>query len=432
MSTPFSDRYIASLKPKTTPYKRAEPAPRGEGRLIVRVLPNGVKEFFYRQRAPEDKTLALGRYDGPGSLAKIRKRLRVTRGRQIDTGDAKAAVVADKRAKDIERRKGSFEQLLEAYVDALRAEGKVSAGTILAIFKRNVIRPFPLLSRAKASEIGADDIKDILARLVRRGITRQTNMTRAYLNAAFTFGAKSDHDPRTVARAGVLFGLKANPVTAVPIIGEYETTRERNLTEAELRAFWSALDTLPLAQRCTLRLNLALACQRPTQLLRADWPAFDFTEKTLLLRDAKGRGGSRDHLLPLTPFALEQLRPLRDRNALAPMPFTSDGRRTMALDTISRTVSEISKALAEAQGIPTFQLGDLRRTAETMLQKMGIDKELRAHLLSHGRTRGVQGKHYERYDFLKEKRQALERWAAHLQRIIAGKTEEKILAFPAA
>jgi len=43
----FTDPYIRSLKAKATPYKRAEHAPRGEGRLVVRVLANGTKEFFY-------------------------------------------------------------------------------------------------------------------------------------------------------------------------------------------------------------------------------------------------------------------------------------------------------------------------------------------------------------------------------------------------
>ena len=62
-----------------------------------------------------------------------------------------------------------------------------------------------------------------------------------------------------------------------------------------------------------------------------------------------------------------------------------------------------------------------------MLQKLGVDKEVRAHVLSHGRSRGVQGKHYERYDFLAEKRAALEKWADHLQRIIDPKREAKVV-----
>ena len=200
------------------------------------------------------------------------------------------------------------------------------------------------------------------------------------------------------------------------------------MSEDELRAFWKALDSLPVIQGATLRFNLALACQRPTQLLRADWTAFDSAEKTLLLRDSKGRGGSRDHLLPLTPFALEQLKALREANGQVPSPFTSDGKRQLAVDTLSSAVRHISQSLQQQHEIPPFQLRDLRRTAETMLQKLAVDREVRAHLLSHGRGQGVQGRHYERYDFLSEKRTALEKWAEHLQRVFDPNRQAKVVS----
>ena len=425
----FTDPYIRALKPKAAPYKRAEHAPRGEGRLIVRVLPSGTREFFYRYRTQgQDKTLALGRYDQTGNngktLAGIRKALRASRELQRDTGDVKEHRAAEARKQDVESRRGSFEQLLGAYVAYLRAEGRPSADQVETIFKRHVLTPFPLLKSAKATEIEPGDIQRILGRMVKAGITRQVNKTRAYLRAAFAHGGRADHDPRTVAQDGVLFALKSNPVTLVPVIRQYERTRERTLTDDELREYIKGLEALPMIQRATLRFNLALACQRPTQLVRADWTDFDFTEKTLLLRDSKGRGGSRDHLLPLTPYALEQLKPLRELNARPhkygespPPPFSSDGKRRLSTETLSAAVAGISATLTEKKVEP-FQLRDLRRTAETMLQRLGVDREVRAHLLSHGRTQGVQGKHYERYDFLKEKRAALEKWEDHLRRVI--------------
>jgi integrase len=434
----FTDAYIANLKPMARPYKRAEYAPKGEGRLTVRVLPSRsgapvVREFFYRYRVNgQDKTIALGRYGNGRTLADIRREYRKHRDLQDRTGDVKEHLRAEDRRLEVERRKGTLRQLLDAYVDALEAAGKPSHKQAEGVFRRNVIKPFPMMATTKANEIEPGDIQRILARMVKAGITRQVNVTRSYLRAAFQWGAEADHDPRTMAQDGVLFGLKTNPVATVARIKEYERVGERTLAEEELRAYWKATDTLPVVQKVALRLNLALACQRPTQLLRADWPAFDFQEKTLLLKDTKGRGGSRDHLLPLTPFALEQLKPIRDLNAEAPSPFTADGKRPMVLETLSVAVREVSDALKKEKSIPSFQLRDLRRTAETMLQKLGIDKEVRAHLLSHGRGQGVQGKHYERYDFLPEKRQALERWSAHLQRIIEAKPGTKVTPIRAA
>jgi integrase len=415
----FTDVYIRGLEAQDRPYKRSESAPRGEGRLTVRVLPTGVKEFFYRYRlAGDDKTLVLGRYDPTGkngkTLADIRTILRERREIQGRTGDVKEALKEERRQKDVAGRHGTFGQLLTTYVEALKADKKPSAVAVEGIFRRHVRKPFPLLLEKKASEVTPGDIQRILGRMVKAGIQRQVNTTRSYLSAAFSRGAKADHDPRTVAVDGVLFGLNYNPVATVPRIQEYENVGERTLTEEELRAYWSALDALPPVQQATLRFNLAIGCQRTTQLLRAGWSAFSFEDETLLLRDPKGRGGARDHLLPLTAFALEQLQPLRDFNADAPTPFSTDGKRHMVLETLSACVTDISKRITKKHEHPPFTLRDLRRTCETMLQRMGVDKEVRAHLLSHGRSAGVQGKHYERHDFLNEKRAALEKWARAL------------------
>jgi integrase len=431
----FTDAYIASLKPRARPYKRAEYAPKGEGRMTVRVLPSGVREFFYRYRVNgQDKTVALGRYGNGRTLADIRREYRKHRDLQDRTGDVKAHLQAEERRQEIERRKGTFRQLLDGYADALEKAGKPSHVQARGVFRRNVIEPFPTMVATKANEIEPGDIQRILARMVKAGITRQVNVTRSYLRTAFQWGAEADHDPRTMAQDGVLFGLKSNPVATVSRIKEYERVGERTLTEDELRAFWEAIEALPVVQKATLRFNLALASQRPTQLLRADWPTFDFNAKTLLLKDSKGRGGARDHLLPLTEFALDQLKVLRELNGTPdvdgklPSPFTADGKRGMVLETLSVAVREVSDALNKQRGIPPFQLRDLRRTVETMLQKLGVDREVRAHLLSHGRAQGVQGKHYERYDFLDEKRRALRKWSSHLERIIEGKTTQKITA----
>ena len=207
---------------------------------------------------------------------------------------------------------------------------KPSAREAAGVFKRYVGKPFPDRAEKHANEIEPGDIQTILAKMVQAGIKRQVNVTRSYLSAAFAHGGRADHDPRTVAKEGVLFGLKSNPVVIVPRIAEFEVTSDRVLSESELRAYWKGLDALPDIQTATLRLNLALAQQRPTQLLRANWSDFDFEANTLLLRDSKGRGGSRDHLLPLTSFALDQLKLLRELNGHAsaeglqpPPPFSA-------------------------------------------------------------------------------------------------------------
>ena len=66
-----------------------------------------------------------------------------------------------------------------------------------------------------------------------------------------------------------------------------------------------------------------------------------------------------------------------------------------------------------------FQLRDLRRTAETMLAKLGTGPNIRGEVQSHG-LGGVQKRHYDQYDYLEEKRAALQLWVSYLAALKAG------------
>ncbi len=61
-----------------------------------------------------------------------------------------------------------------------------------------------------------------------------------------------------------------------------------------------------------------------------------------------------------------------------------------------------------------FQLRDIRRTCETRLAAMGVSKDVRAQLQSHG-LGGIQGRHYDKHDYLAEKSAALAAWAKFLE-----------------
>jgi hypothetical protein len=95
--------------------------------------------------------------------------------------------------------------------------------------------------------------------------------------------------------------------------------------------------------------------------------------------------------------------------------------------TASREVTAIARTLCRTHETPHFTAADLRRTTETMLASIGVDKETRAQLLSHGRTTGIQALHYDRYHYLTEKRRALKLWEAHLREILADRRSGKIV-----
>jgi hypothetical protein len=443
----FSARDIRKLKPRDKPYKVTESAPRGEGRMIVRIHPSGLKEFYYRYRLNErDRLLRIGRFeqtpgDGGMKLEEARAQLAKLVGIQRSTGDVKEelarrkeVVAAEERARQRAARLGTFDQLLDSYVQDLRDRGRVSARDVENAFARAVKEPFRDLCAIRAKDVTSGDIQQILARLVRRGVRRQVNLVRSYLSAAFQHGAKSDHDPTRLAHEGPIFEIIFNPVGQVPRKAEFENVGDRHLSVAELQRFWHALDQVDAVPRTFIRFNLCLGGQRAVQLLRASWPAYDFANSTVLLRDGKGRGGiARDHLVPLTKMALDILQPLRVENAQASGPFVARGEQSLHPSTVSKVVTEVWGRLAAedvqkeiGNPIPKFAFRDLRRTCETQLASLGVNLETRAQLLSHGRS-GVQAKHYDRHTYLAEKRRALRKWAQHLTRVIDSKPAQLVV-----
>jgi hypothetical protein len=58
---------------------------------------------------------------------------------------------------------------------------------------------------------------------------------------------------------------------------------------------------------------------------------------------------------------------------------------------------------------------DLRRTVKTRMGEIGIPKSIRDRVQNHALV-DISTKHYDRYDYLPEKREALETWCARLTR----------------
>jgi integrase len=423
----FTENFLRGLTAKEKDYKLTEDGAKGDGRLVFKVRTSGLKEFYYRYRIDDsDKTVKLGRYrqnptDTGITLAEARQKLQTAVAEQKDHGDVKeyrrlkaaAQRLETQRLRKIEER-GSFQQMLDGYVDSLRAAGKSSAKDVAPMFDRYISRPFPELMTKKASEITPTDLQTVLARMVGMDIKRCVNKLRSYLSAAFAWAAKSDYDPARMANAGVTFQITSNPAALIPHKREYDRTGERNLNKDELQKFWQATYSQSPIIGAFLRFNLILGGQRISQLLRAKWSDLDLEAKTITLRDSKGRGGIRDHLLPLTQLAFQHLTPSREWQDSSEWIFSTDGKVPVTPWTISHAVSDIASSLHEEHGIQRFEARDLRRTTETLLASIGVTKEIRAHILSHGRSTGVQAKHYDRHLYLEEKRDALRHWETWL------------------
>jgi len=410
-----------------------------DGSLILRVTDSGKRFYFRYHVAGRRKFFLIGRFDPEGSREwKDEDGLR-RKGAALTLAAAKEAVIElrllarthgdlktwfqaqeealesarqDKLREEKRRRsEGSLEELLNTYVAYLKESGKVSAKDVAWSLRKYVLEPFPHLAKRKAHEISPDDIQEILARLVKKGHTRNVNIVRAYLRAAFTHAAKSHYDPRRLAKQGKTYNLQGNPVDMVPRIASYDKVGERSLDEDEIHHYLYLIDSVPsLVTREALRFHLFNGGQRPTQLFAAPWESYDFKENTVELIDTKGRAAlPRRHLIPLLPEALECINKLRPQTSGYPWPFCSGLRSPVQVRTLGKAVDRIAEEF-----VKPFTLRDIRRTAETHLAALGIGKEIRSQLLSHGRGDKIDAT-YNKHRYLNEKRIALDTWVAFLK-----------------
>ncbi len=428
---------------------------RGHGALVLKAQPNGSGWWYLRHsdKAGRQRHYPVGKYawceratpegadpvrgasigvaDAREIVNELIVRLKATPDRDLHASDEREAAQAraelEAKTQDEARRREEAEHaarftlraLVDHYVAALERKGKTTtAKDVKRLVKLHVIDAFPAVANKVASTVESSEITEVLRKLSEAGKERTAGKLRSYLLAAYglALGAETDH---LAPSALIPFKIKANPVA--PTKAGKIRALDRNLTDAELRAFLTRADTLPELHRDALRLALLLGGQRPTQLLRVE--VRDVADGTIVLRDPKGRRAEpRLHVLPLQGEASEIVSRLleRARRFDSRWLLSTQGKKALRVETISGDVAEIArKMVAAREAREPFQLRDLRRTCETMLSRLGISRDLRAQLLSHG-LGGVQARHYDRHAYMDEKRAALHAWEAEIVRIAKG------------
>jgi integrase len=124
------------------------------------------------------------------------------------------------------------------------------------------------------------------------------------------------------------------------------------------------------------------------------------------------------HTVPLSGAAVAVIEEARS-DARGDVLFPDDvGKGSLRADAVSKTITKAQ----ERFGIAHWTAHDLRRTAVTGMAKLGVSPIVLGHVINHrsvtkaGVTLGV----YQQYDYDKEKREALELWAARLTVLVGG------------
>jgi hypothetical protein len=103
-----------------------------------------------------------------------------------------------------------------------------------------------------------------------------------------------------------------------------------------------------------------------------------------------------------------------------------DDRMLRTLRALARKRGDVSAAVE----LKPWTNRDLRRTVRTNLSKLRIPEVAREAVLAHAR-KGIEGT-YDKHDYLLEKREALDLWAARLRSIVDPQRNDNVVSIRAA
>jgi integrase len=131
------------------------------------------------------------------------------------------------------------------------------------------------------------------------------------------------------------------------------------------------------------------------------------------------------HDVPLSEMALEIIEKMRPLNNESDYIFCSPKEVNAPMKWLTRARVTIQKY----SDVDDFRPHDLRRTVATYMAKLSVDRTVLGKILNHkGLATGSQVTAiYDRHSYMKEKRQAMNRWSNHLQKILSGKKEANII-----
>ena len=290
----------------------------------------------------------------------------------------------------------------------------------------------PILGNRPVDAITPKDIRKVIEGVIaERDARSQAGKILAQMKQLYRFACGRDDVP---VRANPAFPLEADA------LGVENNTGQRILSHEEIPAFWNALRESKMTGpvRAGLRLVM-LSGVRSCELLRAKWahinrdaapkkwrkgqtepePTWTIPVENQKLTK-KQEKKARAWVIPVTPTMLvlfDQLESAAEGSEwVMASPFAKDGRISeKALNAAMRKLFEGEKPLLTFEGDrPTPH--DLRRTVRTNLASLGIVKEVAERCLNH-RLPNME-EVYNRHDYLPERRAALVKWGAFVERLV--------------
>jgi integrase len=372
----LTDRFCASTKPaqgevQTDYYDEGCPG------LALRVSGRSKTWTFFFTFGDRRVRMTLGTYPAV-SLAKAHTRVSEARAELAERRDPRRVFAKPDTLRAI------CEEWLAREAAGLRT-GEARKATL-------VNHVYPALGDRPIEDIRRNEIARMLDAIQDTAGPSAADMALAAVRRVFNWYATRNDDFRSPIVRGM---ARTKP---------RERARQRILTDDELRLVWRTAEGQGAFGRLVRFLLLTAA--RRTEAAGMAWAELDGSEWLLPTIRNKTKV---DLLRPLSKAALDVIGAKPDG---AVFVFSTDGGAT-ALCGYSKLKAYFDKATGP---MPNWGLHDLRRTARSLLSRAGVSADHAERVLGHviGGVRGV----YDRHEYRDEKRDALEKLARQIDRIL--------------
>ncbi|WP_052379949.1 MULTISPECIES: site-specific integrase [unclassified Pseudoalteromonas] len=247
-----------------------------------------------------------------------------------------------------------------------------------------------------------DQAREIIYRVYNRGAQEQARLLRSIIMSLFKFAIDFDNSPEQYKKPDV-YGVKINPVRDIAFKTP-ENVCDRWLDEEEIYKLWHATN-IPLQTHNFLKLSLCLAGQRVMELYHSKAEEFIFDEEignTFTIPKSRVKIKRRgEHLIPIShlaePIIKSLILNLGTTGYLFPHRDKADEPAHIS------TLRMATQRWCKNNNFKLFTPRDMRRTCKTLMGKAGISK-IERDILQQRDKGDVSTLHYDRYDYIKEKK----------------------------
>ena len=398
-SVPFTDTMIKAAN--AAKGKRVELTDARCPGLVLRVTDTGSKTFahkYWSKTQQKPVRVTLGSYPAL-SLADARAKVHAGMVMRADGGDPHSERIAE-RAKA--KESVTFDELAELYIEQYAKIRKASWKNDQVFLKR----PRAKWKNRAVGSITDDDVAALLDEIAATAPV-SANRTQSVLHKLFSWAKEPGRKY-----------VRVNPVADMPRRAK-ETSKERVLTDDELRTLWRGLDDpkLPAERPIALALRfILLTMARPGEVagaIAAEFQGLKAGEPEWHLPSARTKN-RRPHIIPLSDAALALIREAMPDDQ--PVAFRSkyEARASIARNSLSQALIEIRTHLKLK--VP-FTPHDLRRTAATLARRAGAPRGHVKAMLNHVEDDITAT--YDHYSMLAEKRETATILAQEITRVLA-------------